>query len=424
MKTIQMMAGGTGMGGAKEMAEMLRRMGRNGDTMLAHITPEEAELLADLGGAGTSNPDTGLPEFYSDYDNFEPLDIGDFVTELRFDRLRNPPPVDTYQDFDPKKDIFKQDYSQPRQARQEVQTIRDFPLDRNFQQDPSIPETRRSVYERLTGARTGSLNRPDDLMQSSPIPRVYDAATGNRFTSEDPYSQALFNRSADTYFNNQPFTAPYGNRSLGELSPLEDFTLNRMDVDVGRGGGDGGFADQAEGGLKELEDVLNQYPRLTRAGTAGAGILAQALLFNRANRAMKRDIEETRRAAEPFRAAQAEAMGRATGAGLTPEQEQDLEIAQARARQGLGERGLQTGSAASGVLAAQQRRARSLARQEGFQEALRLANIADQYDRRALEMELQRDQQLGQLFAGIVGREVQQAQRTNAPATTTTTQQS
>ena len=76
---------------------------------------------------------------------------------------------------------------------------------------------------------------------------------------------------------------------------------------------------------------------------------------------------------------------------------------------------LQTGSAASGILAAQARRARSIARKSSFDEALRLANIADQYDRRALELELQRDQQLAQLFAGILGREVQQAQRTQAP---------
>jgi len=196
-----------------------------------------------------------------------------------------------------------------------------------------------------------------------------------------------------------------------------------MDVDAERGGAQGGFFERAEGGIEELRDLLDRYPNLTRTGTAAASILAQALMFNRANQAMKRDIEDTRRAADPFRQAQEEAMSRATGGGLTPEQEQELEIAQARARQGLGERGMQTGSAASGILAAQQRRARSLARQESFQEALRLANIADQYDRRALEMELQRDQQLAQLFASILGREVQQAQRTEAPVPSNQVQQ-
>jgi len=45
---------------AREMAAM----GRNGDTMLAHITPQEAALLKSRGGSGTINPYTGLPEFF------------------------------------------------------------------------------------------------------------------------------------------------------------------------------------------------------------------------------------------------------------------------------------------------------------------------------------------------------------------------
>jgi hypothetical protein len=39
-------------------------MGRNGDTMLAHITPQEAMMLQRMGGSGTINPYTGLPEFF------------------------------------------------------------------------------------------------------------------------------------------------------------------------------------------------------------------------------------------------------------------------------------------------------------------------------------------------------------------------
>ena len=38
--------------------------GRNGDNMLAHVNPEEAALLKQRGGAGTINPQTGLPEFF------------------------------------------------------------------------------------------------------------------------------------------------------------------------------------------------------------------------------------------------------------------------------------------------------------------------------------------------------------------------
>lgn len=48
----------------KSIAAMLAGKGRGGDTMLAHITPKEVNLLKEAGGAGTVNPDTGLLEFY------------------------------------------------------------------------------------------------------------------------------------------------------------------------------------------------------------------------------------------------------------------------------------------------------------------------------------------------------------------------
>lgn len=50
-------------GGIAEAARIVASQGRSGDTMLAHITPEEARLLRKRGGMGTINPATGLPEF-------------------------------------------------------------------------------------------------------------------------------------------------------------------------------------------------------------------------------------------------------------------------------------------------------------------------------------------------------------------------
>jgi hypothetical protein len=41
----------------------LASMGRHGDTMLAHINPREAAMLKSMGGSGTINPRTGLPEY-------------------------------------------------------------------------------------------------------------------------------------------------------------------------------------------------------------------------------------------------------------------------------------------------------------------------------------------------------------------------
>lgn len=47
-------------------AQNLQRMGRSGDSILAHISPSEARLLKTMGGAGTVNPATGLLEFYDE----------------------------------------------------------------------------------------------------------------------------------------------------------------------------------------------------------------------------------------------------------------------------------------------------------------------------------------------------------------------
>lgn len=51
-------------GGIAEAARLVASKGRYGDTMLAHITPDEARLLKARGGSGTINPETGLPEFF------------------------------------------------------------------------------------------------------------------------------------------------------------------------------------------------------------------------------------------------------------------------------------------------------------------------------------------------------------------------
>jgi hypothetical protein len=47
----------------KKEAKKVAAAGRGGDTMLAHINPMEADMLKRMGGRGTINPNTGLPEF-------------------------------------------------------------------------------------------------------------------------------------------------------------------------------------------------------------------------------------------------------------------------------------------------------------------------------------------------------------------------
>jgi hypothetical protein len=54
---------GMAAGGIAGIAQTMKNQGRGKDTMLAHISPEEAELLEKRGGVGTINPATGLPEY-------------------------------------------------------------------------------------------------------------------------------------------------------------------------------------------------------------------------------------------------------------------------------------------------------------------------------------------------------------------------
>jgi hypothetical protein len=50
--------------GEPGIGDVLASKGRNGDTMMAHVNPQEMQLLQSVGGSGTINPATGQPEFF------------------------------------------------------------------------------------------------------------------------------------------------------------------------------------------------------------------------------------------------------------------------------------------------------------------------------------------------------------------------
>jgi hypothetical protein len=50
--------------GLKALAQELPKYGRYGDDVVAHISSDEARMLQSMGGSGTINPQTGLPEFF------------------------------------------------------------------------------------------------------------------------------------------------------------------------------------------------------------------------------------------------------------------------------------------------------------------------------------------------------------------------
>jgi len=65
-------------GHIREMAALLQSMGRGGDTILAHINPQEAMLLDAVTDGGSINPVTGMPEFFmGEFGDPEELGIGE-----------------------------------------------------------------------------------------------------------------------------------------------------------------------------------------------------------------------------------------------------------------------------------------------------------------------------------------------------------
>jgi hypothetical protein len=80
-----------------------------------------------------------------------------------------------------------------------------------------------------------------------------------------------------------------------------------------------------------------------------------------------------------------------------------------------------TGSAAAGIQSGQAARARSLARQESFDEALNLAKIRDSYLREAARQELQADTDLANALIGVLQGEIREATTTQATAPQQTT---
>jgi hypothetical protein len=273
------MGGGTDIA---QLAEMIRRMGRGDDKILAHITPEEAAMLKEQGGSGEINPLTGLPEFQEEeyYNrNYSPApNYGDANLLLSLHFLKS------------------KTFALPKTIELTPRSTKGSQLDR-YQEQPVVTYTSDMQPRYLAGQ---SYDDPDTQMEL-----------------EMAAQQAL-----------EP--SGIGGR---QVEPVDENIFGR-----------------AERGLQRVRSTLDRYPTLTRVGGAGANLVAQALLARRANRAREAEAGRLRERAQPFRAAEQEAMSRAQGGGLTPQQAREMEIAQARARQGLSAGNRAAGSAAAGIL--------------------------------------------------------------------------
>ena len=339
---MKSLTGMGGMGNARELAEMLRQLGRGRDTVLAHITPEEAQMLMDAGGSGDINPNTGLPEFQD----------ADIQGNENF-------------------------YGEP------------IPQDVEAQPGGFYGQTERATFNPYT-QETRLYN--EDISTAQPGPDgsykdFYDRALRQTISSMPP-------EQVDIGFGPGRFAPEYTRRDVAGMAPDQ---FQRQMVEAGAGPG---LAETIESKLGGISDIAAKYPRLAQA----AGYSAQGLVgMLQAARARKQGRDEAARLAAlgaPLRAQGQNLLQQATTSGLTPQQAAQQEASRAKLRQSAAGRGAVTGTQA-GIIENQLGRQRSEMAQINYNNALKIVNLANAYDEGAIRATLAGDREADDILGAI-----------------------
>lgn len=151
----------------RQIAAVLRAQGRGRDTVLAHITPQEAALLKARGGAGTANPVTGLPEFQNEFE-LQQNPMGDAGDEAETFAVAEQPALTSY-------DIGGTDFAPQDFATQGFPQGPSMFGEDEFQIEPA------AVAARLRAESPFELGAPEAVMPeapAAPVPQVSVAPTG------------------------------------------------------------------------------------------------------------------------------------------------------------------------------------------------------------------------------------------------------
>jgi hypothetical protein len=337
MKTLTGMGG---LGNAQELAELLRQMGRGPDSMLAHITPEEAQMLLESGGSGRMNPMTGLPEFQPDYNYDVEAQEGGFYGDpydIGFGTGEFAPPV------------------QPA----DIQGMAPEQFERFTSQQPMF-----------TGE--GSLAPPNFQPFDSGQQRFADSF--QPFQTQSPAETMRLQEYAQ------------GLRTPQEVQPS---ILDRL-----KGG-----LQSAETGY---QDFTQNYPMLSRLLTTGVSSLPAVLAARSSRREGRAAADELRALGRPLRE-QAEALRQqALTGGLTPQQARQEEARRASMRQAASTRGATSGTQQAMIENTLARERAGLS-ETNLNNAIKQLNLANAYDEAAIRAKLQSDTQTSQILASIMG---------------------
>jgi hypothetical protein len=301
------------------IAQFLQSQGRRGDSILAHINPKEAMLLQNMGGAATSNPVTGLPEFYIDESGFD--------SSYGFNRG-----YDNINEYDPITEVSAGNFNKVNQNA----------LD-------------------LEAAQRYSDMAASGYRETEPAKYIFSGGTAGRYAPSG-YGQTItpdylskYNVSGDGGFG---YSQAAGGADRFGTTPT---TLDRFNVpNVAKGFDEAGFPTlpgaqgQDQSQQQPPSDGRNVFRRgadylkettglsgneLARLGLA-AGLGIQGALGSRdAAEQGRRARAEQEEIARPYRERGAELLAQAEGGQLTPQGQQSLQAMRARLAQGVEARG-------------------------------------------------------------------------------------
>jgi hypothetical protein len=311
------------------LAELIRSQGRGKDTVLAHITPQEAALLKKRGGSGTMNPATGLPEFQEDY-GFYQEDFGPTYQELGY----TPSP------------------------------------------DIQVPEIDYGAYESYAPPPSEVSYRGFD---SGGVD--YAGGGGGDFVPAPGIAEDIFQIAAQQPSFGGDVEAQEGGFYGGRTPTAAEFARAQP-----------GF-EEAVAPSRSVMDRLGlsekDLPRLGLGALLTGGLTAQNL--SRTRQAQQQAQESKKELAEigrPYQQVGTQLRTAAERARLTPANQQILNAARAQLQQGIATRGGVGAAQAQNQLADLTQRLL----QNQFDLGLRVSNIGDQYIQGAIRTGLQADQ--------------------------------
>jgi hypothetical protein len=377
----------------KEIAKMLSKKGRGGDTMLAHITPKEAALLKDSGGAGTVNPDTGLLEFYDDEYRYD--DDGIFN---RYIRLNEP-------------DITTGGYKTGEQfSYSPAETSYGF----NKVESPDYASP--TTYETGQDRYTGGVKTYDELQQMAaqqyggkyaPV-QPNQPYSGREYYADiefPPISSARYSllggvpaAEAAAPMNYGSWLSSPAGQEYARQAGLTDVDIATQQAGFGRPSTvppeqpsivDKALIGPAKSAFEYLKENVTPTEAL-RLGTAAFGAVQGRRAMQEAQRQREQSVAEQKALGDPYKQMGSELQRQAQSGEMTPQSAQAFQALRAQLAQGVETRG--------GVGAAQAQAQLEMFRnnllQNQFNYGLQVSQIGDQIALGAIRTGMQLDRQL------------------------------